>query len=97
MQEQIIYLSPADLKPYENNPRKNDDAVRMVKKSIQEFGFKNPIIVDSDHVIICGHTRWKAAKALKLESVPVIVASDLTEDQIKKFRLIDNKSSEEAE
>ena len=80
--------------PYENNPRKNDKAVETVAKSIEEFGFKNPIIIDKNNVIVCGHTRYKAAKKLGLEDVPVIVADDLTDDQIKAFRLVDNKTSE---
>lgn len=83
-----------DLKVYENNPRKNDEAVPYVAASIKEFGFKVPIIIDKDKVIIAGHTRYKAAKELKLKSVPVIVADDLTEDQVKAFRLIDNKTQE---
>ena len=80
--------------PYEKNPRYNDDAVPAVMKSIKEFGFKNPIIVDKDNVIICGHTRYKAAKKMKLETVPVVVADDLTEEQVKAYRLADNKVGE---
>lgn len=80
--------------PYENNPRKNDKAVDIVAKSIKEFGFKVPIIVDKNNVIVAGHTRLKAAKKLGLTDVPVIVADDLNEDQIKAFRLVDNKTSE---
>lgn len=83
-----------ELKVYENNPRKNDEAVPYVAASIKEFGFKVPIIIDKDKVIIAGHTRYKAAKELKLKTVPVIVADDLTEDQVKAFRLIDNKTQE---
>lgn len=83
-----------ELKVYENNPRKNDEAVPYVAASIKEFGFKVPIIIDKDNVIIAGHTRYKAAKELKLKSVPVVVADDLTEDQVKAFRLIDNKTQE---
>lgn len=80
--------------PYENNPRKNDKAVEIVAKSINEFGFKVPIIIDKNNVIVCGHTRYKAAKKLGLTDVPVIVADDLTDDQVKAFRLVDNKTSE---
>ena len=80
--------------PYEKNPRFNDDAVPAVARSIKEFGFKVPIIVDANNVIVAGHTRYKAAKKLKLETVPVIVADDLTEEQIKAFRLADNKVGE---
>lgn len=83
-----------ELKVYKNNPRKNDEAVPYVAASIKEFGFKVPIIIDKDKVIIAGHTRYKAAKELKLKTVPVIVADDLTEDQVKAFRLIDNKTQE---
>lgn len=86
-----------DLKPYRSNPRVNDRAVEVVAQSIQEFGFKNPIIVDANNVIIAGHTRFRASKRLGLEEVPVIVASDLTEEQANAFRIMDNKSSEFAE
>ena len=94
---EIIYLSPNELKPYENNPRINDEAVTMVAKSIKEFGFKNPVIVDNEKVIIAGHTRLKASLELGLEEIPVIIADDLTEDQANALRLIDNRSSEVAE
>lgn len=80
--------------PYENNPRNNDDAVQYVANSIKEFGFKVPVIIDADNVIIAGHTRLKASKLLGLKEVPCIIADDLTEDQIKAFRLADNKVSE---
>lgn len=86
-----------DLKPYENNPRHNDQAVEAVAASIKEFGFKVPIIVDRDNIIVAGHTRLKAAEKLGLEKVPVIIADDLTEEQIKAFRLADNKVGELAE
>ena len=86
-----------DLRPYENNPRFNDDAVEYVAKSIKEFGFKVPIIIDKDGVIVAGHTRYKASLELGLEEVPCIVADDLTDEQIKAFRLADNKVSEKAE
>ena len=93
---EIINKSLTDLKPYENNPRNNDEAVDVVAASIKEFGFKVPIIIDNDNVIVCGHTRYKAAKKLKLENVPCIIADDLTDAQIKAFRLADNKVSEKA-
>jgi site-specific DNA-methyltransferase (adenine-specific) len=80
--------------PYENNPRNNDKAVEAVANSIKEFGFKVPIIIDKNNVIVAGHTRLKAAKKLGLKDVPVIVADDLTDDQIKAFRLADNKTGE---
>lgn len=90
----IEYLNIPQIKPYENNPRNNDVAVEKVAESIKEFGFKVPIIVDKDNVIIAGHTRYKAAKNLNIESVPVIKAEDLTPEQVKAFRIMDNKSSE---
>lgn len=85
-----------DLKPYENNPRFNDDAVQYVAKSIKEFGFKVPMVIDKNNVIVAGHTRYKASMELGLKEVPCIVADDLTEEQIKAFRLADNKVSEQA-
>lgn len=90
----IEYKNIEDIIPYENNPRKNDDAVDYVANSIKEFGFKVPIIVDKDNVIVTGHTRYKASSKLGLEKVPVIYADDLTEEQIKAFRIADNKVSE---
>lgn len=80
--------------PYENNPRNNDKAVEAVANSIREFGFKVPIIIDKNNVIVAGHTRLKAAKKLGLTDIPVVKADDLTEDQVKAFRLADNKVSE---
>lgn len=91
---QIEYLPIDELKPYENNPRINDDAVEYVAKSIEEFGFKVPIVVDKNNVIVSGHTRLKASQFLGLTQVPVIRADDLTDDQIKAFRIADNKVSE---
>lgn len=85
------------IKPYKNNPRKNDEAVQAVANSIREFGFKQPIVVDADGVIIVGHTRYKAAQMLGLETVPVLVASDLDEEKAKAYRLADNKTNELAE
>lgn len=86
-----------ELVPYENNPRINGLAVSVIADSIREFGFKNPIIVDEHNVIIAGHTRLLAGKQLGLEEVPVIVADDLTPQQVKAFRIMDNRSSEFAE
>ena len=91
---QIIDKNIDELMPYEKNPRKNDAAVDKVTASIQEFGFKVPIVVDKDNVIAAGHTRYKAAKKLGLETVPCIIADDLTEEQINAFRLADNKTAE---
>lgn len=85
------------IKPYPNNPRINDDAVDSVAVSIKEFGFRQPIVVDSEGVIICGHTRFKAAQKLGLEKVPVHVAKDLSPEQIKAYRIADNKTAELAE
>ena len=93
----VEYRNVADLNPYANNPRINDGAVDAVAASIKEFGFKVPIVVDSDGVIVAGHTRLKAAKKLGLDSVPVIVADDLSPEQVKAFRLADNRVGELAE
>lgn len=93
----IQYVDCDKLIPYEKNPRRNDKAVKYVAKSIETFGFKVPIVVDSHMTVICGHTRLKAAKKLGLKSVPCVVADDLTDEQIKAFRLADNKVSEQAE
>lgn len=91
---QIIYKKINEVIPYENNPRKNESAVDYVANSIKEFGFKVPIIIDKNNVVVTGHTRLKAAEKLGLKEVPVILADDLTEEQIKAFRLADNKVSE---
>ncbi len=93
----IIYKKIDELKPYKNNPRKNDKAVKAVADSIKEFGFKVPIILDSNMEIIAGHTRLKAAIKLKYKEVPCIIADDLTPDQVRAFRLVDNKVGELAE
>lgn len=85
------------LRPYENNPRNNEQAVEAVANSINEFGFKVPIVVTIDGEIVNGHTRFKAAKFLRLKTVPVLIADDLTEEQIKAFRLADNKTGELAD
>ena len=94
---QIVMKKLADLKPYEKNPRKNEEAVKYVVESIKEFGFKVPIVIDKENVIIAGHTRYKGAKKLDMQEVPCIVADDLTDEQIKAFRLADNKVAEKAE
>jgi hypothetical protein len=93
----IQFINPNHLKPYENNPRQNGDAVDKVAASIKEFGFQQPIVVDKDMVVIVGHTRLKAAKKLKLKKVPVVVADDLTDEQVNAYRLADNKTNEIAE
>lgn len=90
----IIEMNVEELIPYENNPRKNDDAVDKVALSISAFGFKVPIVIDSNNVIVTGHTRLRAAKKLGITMVPCIKADDLTDEQIKAFRLADNKVAE---
>lgn len=90
-------IAVSELIPYENNPRNNLLAVDAVAESIRNFGFKVPIVIDSENVIVCGHTRLMAAKKLGLDKVPCIVADDLTDEQIKAFRLADNKTAELAE
>lgn len=94
---QIITKNINELKPYLNNPRFNNDAVEYVANSIKEFGFKVPIIIDKNNEIVAGHTRYKASIELGLKEVPCIVADDLSEEQIKAFRLADNKVSEKAQ
>ena len=94
---EIIEKKIEDITPYEKNPRRNDKAVDAVANSIKEFGFKVPIVIDKDGIIVAGHTRYKAAKKLRMKSVPCIVASDLTNEQIKAFRLSDNRTAELAE
>jgi DNA modification methylase len=94
---QIEIRPLADIRPYPGNPRLNDDAVEAVAQSIREFGFRQPIVIDADGVIVCGHTRFKAAEKLRLDRVPVHVATDLTDAQIKAYRIADNRSSEIAE
>lgn len=89
-----VNMDISAIKPYDNNPRRNEKAVDAVANSIKQFGFKNPIIVDKNNVIISGHTRRLAALKLGLKEVPVIVGKDLTEAQIKAFRLADNRVAE---
>lgn len=86
----------ADIHPYANNPRKNDEAVAGVAASIKRFGFLIPMVIDRNNEIICGHTRYKAAKQLGLTEVPCVIADELTEEEIRAFRLADNKVSEKA-
>lgn len=86
----------ADIHPYTNNPRKNDEAVAGVAASIKRFGFLIPMVIDRNNEIICGHTRYKAAKQLGLTEVPCVIADELTEEEIRAFRLADNKVSEKA-
>lgn len=91
---EIVTKSLHELTPYDKNARKNDKAVPLVAKSIEQFGFKVPIVIDRNNVIVCGHTRYKAAHALGIEEVPCIIADDLTDQQIKAYRLADNKVAE---
>ena len=90
----IREIATSRLKEYENNPRNNDLAVEKVKYSIERFGFLVPVIVDMNYVIVAGHTRVRACRELGIQSVPCIVADELTEEQINFFRLVDNKTSE---
>lgn len=92
-----IVMKPwSEIRPYERNPRRNDEAVDKVANSIRAFGFQQPIVVDRDMVIIAGHTRWKAAARLKLKEVPVIIADNLTEEQANAYRIADNSAGEVA-
>lgn len=90
----VIEMRLDEIRPYDRNPRRNCEAVEMVARSIEEFGFKVPIVVDADGTIVAGHTRYKAAKRLGIETVPCVVADDLTDAQVKAFRIADNRSSE---
>lgn len=94
---QIKEIAIEKIKPYNKNPRKNDKAVDAVKNSIISFGFKVPIVIDKDNVIIAGHTRLKAAQKLNLQVVPCVIADDLTPEQVRAFRLADNKTAELAD
>lgn len=94
VKQELKYCDPLDLIPYEHNPRVNDYAVKKVLESIKEFGFRNPILVDADMVIIAGHTRREASILAGLEKVPYIVADDLTPEQVKAYRIADNKLAE---
>ena len=93
----IEYKNISELQPYADNPRRNDDAVEYVANSIREFGFKVPVIIDKNNVVVAGHTRLKACKKLGITEVPCIVADDLTDEQVKAFRLADNKVGEMAD
>lgn len=93
----VIEKKLSEIKPYEKNPRINDDAVQYVANSIQQFGFKVPIVIDKNGVIAAGHTRYKAAQQLGLETVPCVIADDLTQKQIAAFRIADNKTAEKSD
>ncbi len=90
----VVEIKVSKLKPYEKNPRLNEKAVEACMQSIQQYGFKVPMIVDKDMVIIAGHTRLKAAKKLGLDAVPCVIADDLTDEQARAFRIADNKVSD---
>lgn len=94
---EIREVKVGDIRPYERNPRRNDASVDAVAESIKQFGFRAPIIVDRDGVIIAGHTRWKAAKKLKLKTVPVIYAEDMTPEQAEAYRIADNSAGSASE
>lgn len=94
---QIENINISDIKPYEKNPRQNEGSVEYVSNSIKEFGFRVPIVIDKDNVVVCGHTRLLAAKKLNLDTVPCIKADDLTDEQISAYRLADNKVAEFSE
>ena len=93
----IFQLPLEEGHPYENNPRKNDNAVDAVAASIRQYGFLVPLVISADHEIITGHTRYKAAGRLGLPTVPCVIADELTDEQIKAFRLVDNKVGELAQ
>lgn len=97
IKKQIVYKNLNEIRPYEKNPRKNDNAVEYVANSIKQFNFQQPIVIDKNGVIVAGHTRYKASKKLGLEKVPCIIADDLTDEQIKAYRLADNKVAEKSE
>ncbi len=91
---QITYKALTEIKEYRNNPRKNEEAIEPVMESIKNFGFVVPILIDQNNIILAGHTRKKAAEILKLKEVPCIYVEDLTQEQQKAFRLVDNKTAE---
>lgn len=93
---QIVEKKIGELKPYENNPRKNKDAVEYVANSIREFGWQVPIVIDKNNTIVAGHTRYLAAIELGIDKIPCVVAENLSEEQIKAFRIADNKVSEQS-
>jgi ParB/RepB/Spo0J family partition protein len=90
----IENLKVSELVPYEKNPRRNDTAVDSVAESIKQFGFQQPIVVDKNNVIVVGHTRYKSAQKLGLQTVPCVRADQLTKEQVKAYRILDNKLNE---
>lgn len=93
----ILQMKLSEITPYENNPRNNDEAVDKVAESIRQFGFNQPIVVDENNVIVAGHTRYRAARKLGIEEVPVYQLKGLSEEQYRAYRLADNKTAEYAE
>ena len=93
---EIVEVKTSDLTPYPGNPRRNESAVAGVAESIRRFGFKQPLVVGPDGVIVCGHTRYEAAKRLGLDSVPCVRADGLSEEEIRAYRLLDNRLHEES-
>lgn len=91
---QTTMLNLTEIKPYWRNPRRNEGAIQAVKQSIQDYGMNQPIIVDGDNVIIAGHTRYKALQELGVTKVPCVIKTDLTPQQVKAYRIADNKTSE---
>ncbi|MCC0654221.1 ParB N-terminal domain-containing protein [Clostridioides sp. ES-S-0001-03] len=91
---EVVYLNLEDIKPYANNPRNNEYAVEKVVNSIKKFGFNNPITIDKNNIIVTGHTRYEASKILDLKQVPCMVLEDLTDEEIRAYRLADNKVGE---
>ena len=94
---EILNKKVQELKGYSNNPRKNAQAIEAVANCIKEFGFLVPIVIDTNNIIVAGHTRLKAAQKLEMQTVPCILADDLTPEQIRAFRLVDNKVGELAD
>jgi len=90
----VVSMPIGNIIPYENNPRNNDNSVSFVKNLIREFGFRVPIVIDRNNVIVCGHTRRKAAIELGMSEVPCTIADDLSEEQIRKYRIADNATAE---
>lgn len=90
----LLDVPVSRIKPYWNNPRDNSEAVKYLVKSIKDYGFKNPLILDKEFVVICGHTRLEAAQQLGIKKLPCIIADDLTDEQAKAYRLADNKVQE---
>lgn len=93
----VAYVPIGDVRPYEGNPRRNEEAVQAVAASIREFGWRQPIVVDADDTIVVGHTRYKAAQALGMTEVPVVRATDLTPERAQAYRLADNRTGELSE